>query len=98
MHMHGIQTDPNFQMNCIYAAARAEAQREAARTREKLRSAASSLAGSIDGEEDAVVRLAGRGDSQEEQEQHDGESETGEQRQNERVSNGTDDDSFSGWA
>lgn len=98
MHMHGIRTDPNFQMNSIYAAARAEALREAARTRQKLRLSAASLDSGIDGEEDAVVRLTGRGDSQQEQKQDEAEAETGEQRPNQVQSRGTDDDSFSGWA
>jgi len=58
MHAHNIQFDPIFQVNALYAAARAEAKKEAERTRKKLRNFASALAGEYNDGEDCVVKLS----------------------------------------
>ena len=47
MHVHFNQSNPNIQLDALYAAAKAEANREAARTRKKLSEFASKLSGRI---------------------------------------------------
>ncbi len=65
MHVHFNQSNPNIQLDALYAAAKAEANREAARTRKKLSEFASKLAAALDGDEGVTVNLEPRDQSQE---------------------------------
>jgi hypothetical protein len=56
MHVHANQTNPNAQLDAIYAAARAAANQEAARTRKKLSEFASKLSAALDSG-DRITRL-----------------------------------------
>jgi hypothetical protein len=69
MHVRANQINPNAQLDALYSAQKAAARREAARTRKKLSEFASELAGEAESGEACVVRLEGRGESQEETKQ-----------------------------
>ncbi|MGA8111911.1 MAG: hypothetical protein WBD46_14080 [Acidobacteriaceae bacterium] len=92
MHVHGPQFNPNYQLNAIYAAARAEARREAERTRKKLLSAASSLA--AEAGEDCIVSLKSRDGGEEEASQQGQHGHNGEPQSREPA----DDGPFSDYA
>ena len=98
MHVHGIQSDPNFQLNYLYALARAEAGREAERTRARLQRAASSLVNECDDGEDFSVSLARRGDSHKQPNQQNRQNQSSDSQQEEQESDGPVGDSFSDYA
>lgn len=64
MHIRPNQTDPNVQVDALYAAQKAAAKREVERTRKKLLEFASELAGEADSGEDCIVRLDARDEGQ----------------------------------
>lgn len=97
MHMHGIPSNPNFQLNALYAAERAEAKKAAERTRAELRRLAASTVSGFDDGEDVVVSLAGREDSQQQARQN-GQDENGEGRTNQSPGASTADEPFSDYA
>jgi hypothetical protein len=65
MHIHANQTNPNLQLDALYAAEKASAKREVEKTRRKLLEFASQLAGEAGLGEDCVVRLEAKQESQE---------------------------------
>jgi hypothetical protein len=67
MHVHPNQSNPYIQLDTLHAAERAAAKREAAKTRKKLMESASRLAG--DDDEDCVVRLGSREESEDQPKQ-----------------------------
>ncbi|MGA9642041.1 MAG: hypothetical protein WBQ72_11635 [Terriglobales bacterium] len=94
MRVHANQTNPNAQLDALYAAARAEANREAARTRKKLSEFASKLAAALDGGDGAVVRLGPQGESQEQAKRQ---NQQGQKREDGADSKAVH-NSISGWA
>jgi len=92
MHVHGPHLNPDYQLNALNAAARAEARREAERTRKKLLSAASALAGEAG--EDCIVSLKSRDDTDEEASQQGQHRHNGEPQSRESA----DDGPFSDYA
>jgi len=94
MRIHN-QVNPNYELNALSAAAKAEAKKEAERTRKKLFDSASALAGEYD--EAVVVKLSGDRESKEDSQQHTAQDQGGEKEQaNSKAPQ--DDDTFSGWA
>jgi hypothetical protein len=96
MHIHANQTNPNIQLNALYAAEKAEAKRETERTRKKLMEFASVLAGEAG--EACVVKLAEREESQEQQKQGQHQENDRRKKQTERVNPNSGDGSISDWA
>jgi hypothetical protein len=96
MHVHGNQFNPNFQMNAIFAAARAEAKLAAERTRKKLMNAASMLEG--DYEADYVVQLSEYSASHEDANQRNEQNQRGQTKSNGQASSESGGDPFSDWA
>ncbi|HEX4067881.1 MAG TPA: hypothetical protein VHZ09_17810 [Acidobacteriaceae bacterium] len=97
MHMHGIQSNQNFQVNPAYVA-RAEARREAARTRAKLRSEASALANDVGDEEGFVVSLRERGDPRQQSGQEEAEDQSNQRHSTEQQTATSADETFSDYA
>lgn len=95
MHGRNIQFDPNFQLNALYAAARAEAKKEAERTRKKLRSFASVLACEFGDEADCVARMSG---DDAPQRQANRQNQEDEKNQNEQAKSESVGNSASYWA
>ena len=93
MHVHANQLDASFQLNALYAAAKAGSVREAERTRKKLLSAASALVGDADA---FVVRLSGDDASEGQANRHSHENRG--KREGGDANSGSDEDPFSGWA
>jgi len=98
MRVHGNQFDPNFQVNALHAAARAEAKRAAERTRRKLLSAASELAGEYDDAADCVVMLSEDNASQEQANRESRQNQGDQKKQNEQENPEIIDTLFSDWA
>jgi hypothetical protein len=96
MHIHANQTNPNIQLNPLYAAEKAEAKRETERTRKKLMEFASVLAGEAG--EACVVKLAAREESQEQQKQGQHQENHSRKKQTEGVNPNSEDGSISDWA
>ncbi len=69
MHVHPNQSNPYIQLDTLHAAERAAAKREAAKTRKKLMESASRLAGEADDDEDCVVKLGSREESEDQPKQ-----------------------------
>jgi hypothetical protein len=65
MHVHANQINPNTQLDALNAAEKAAGKRAAESTRRKLLEFASELAGEADSEEDCVVKLGAREESEE---------------------------------
>jgi hypothetical protein len=65
MHVHANQINPNTQLDALYAAEKAAAKRAAESTRKQLLEFASELAGEADSEENCVVKLGEREESEE---------------------------------
>ncbi|MGD0181064.1 MAG: hypothetical protein ABSC15_14725 [Terriglobales bacterium] len=96
MHVHANQTNPNIQLNILYAAEKAEANRETERTRKKLMEFASVLSGEAG--EACVVKL-GAHDGSEEQAKQDQQNENrSRKKQNEPANGEGRDSSISDWA
>ncbi len=64
MHVHANQPNRYIQLDTLHAAERAAAKKEAAKTRKKLMESASRLGGEADDDEDCVVRLGSREESE----------------------------------
>lgn len=94
MHIHANQTNPNVQLNNLYAAEKAEAKRETERTRKKLMEFASVLAGECG--EACVVRLDAHDESREQQDRQN--EDPSPKKQSERVSPEAAEASISDWA
>lgn len=87
MRVHPNQTNPNAQLDAMYAAQKAAAKREAARTRKKLTEFASALAG--EAEIDGAFRVTS--------EEREGESRD-EQSSQQRHAEPDGDSTISDWA
>ena len=96
MHVHANQTNPNIQLNNLYAAEKAEAKRESERTRKKLMEFASVLAGEAG--EACVVKLGAHDESQEQAKQDRRNENQGGEKQSEPVKPESGDGSISDWA
>jgi len=92
MHIRANQTNPNAQMDALYAAGRAAAKQQAERTRKKLLESASELAGEA-GTEDCVVRLRSRQEEREKEDQS-----QGEKKQEPDAASESTEGSISDWA
>lgn len=97
MHVHGIQSNQNLQVNPTWVA-HAEARREAERTRAKLRSEASALANDVGDEEGFVVSLRERDDSREQSGQQDAEDQSSQRHTTEQQAATSADETFSDYA
>jgi len=96
MHVHANQTNPNIQLNTLYAAEKAEAKRETERTRKKLMEFASVLSG--EAEEAFVVKLGARDGSEEQEKQNQPGENRSREKRNEEVSPEIGEASISDWA
>lgn len=96
MHVHASQTNPNIQLNTLYAAEKAEAKRETERTRKKLMEFASVLAGEAG--EACVVKLGAQDESQEQAEQDPQSENQGGKKRIEGLEPEAGDASISDWA
>jgi len=96
MHIHANQSNPNIQLNALYAAEKAEAERETERTRKKLMEFASVLAGEAG--EACVVKLGARDKSQEQEKQDEHHENQRPRKPTERVKPNSGDGCISDWA
>jgi hypothetical protein len=96
MHVHANQTNPNIQLNILYAAEKAEAKRETERTRKKLMEFASVLSG--EAEEACVVKLGAHDGSEEQAKQNQPSENRSREKRNEEVNPEARDSSISDWA
>jgi hypothetical protein len=96
MHVHANQTNPNIQLNTLYAAEKAEAKRERERTRKKLMEFASVLSG--EAEEACVVKLGAHDGSEEQAKQDQPGENRSRKKRGEEVSSGAGEASISDWA
>ena len=96
MHVHANQTNPNIQLNTLYAAEKAEAKRETERTRKKLMEFASVLSG--EAEEAFAVKLGARDGSEEQEKQNQPGENRSREKRNEEVSPEIGEASISDWA
>jgi hypothetical protein len=96
MHVHANQSNPNIQLNTLYAAEKAEAKRETERTRKKLMEFVSMLSGEAG--EACVVKLAAHDDSEEQAKQNQPRENRSRKKQNESVNPEAGDFSISDWA
>jgi hypothetical protein len=97
VHIHANQTNPNAQLNALYAAEKAEAKRETERTRKKLIEFASVLASECG--EPCVVKLEGHEEPQEQTKQDQRSENRGSpKKQSEQVNPEPGDASISDWA
>jgi len=97
MHIRANQTNPNAQMDALYAAGRAAAKQQAERTRKKLLESASELAGEA-GTEDCVVRLSSREEEREKEAQEKEDQSQGEKKQEPDAASESTEGSISDWA
>jgi hypothetical protein len=97
VHIHANQINPNTQLDSLYAAEKAAAKREAERTRKKLSELASKLAFEADSEEDCVVRLGSRQESEERAKQDSQKNQAGGKKQG-RTNSEVANNSISDWA
>ena len=102
MHVHANQTNPYIQLDTLHAAERAAAKRDAAKTRKKLMESASRLAGEADDDEDCVVSLGSREESEEQPRRKNlqGEEDSGARRTIQADSTDSEDpnEALSDWA
>ena len=96
MHVHANQTNPNIQLNALYAAEKAEARRQTERTRKKLMEFASVLSGEAG--EACVVKLGAHDESQEQAKQNRQNENQGRKKQNEQGTPEGGDGCISDWA
>jgi hypothetical protein len=97
MHIHANQTNPNVQLNALYAAEKAEAKRETERTRKKLIKFASVLAGECG--EPCVMKLGAHEEPQVQAKQDQRNRNQGSRKkQSEAVNPEPGDASISDWA
>jgi len=96
MHVHASQTNPNIQLNTLYAAEKAEAKRETERTRKKLMEFASALSGEAG--EACVVKLGAHDGSEEQAKQNQPGENRSRKKRGEEVSSGAGEASISDWA
>lgn len=96
MHVHANQTNPNIQLNTLYAAEKAEAKRETERTRKKLMEFASVLSGEAG--EACVVKLGAHDGSEEQAKQDQRNENRSQKKQNESANGEGRDSSISDWA
>jgi len=96
MHVHASQTNPNIQLNTLYAAEKAEAKRETERTRKKLMEFASALSGEAG--EACVVKLGAHDGSEEQAKQNQPGENRSRKKRGEEASSGAGEASISDWA
>jgi hypothetical protein len=100
MRVHSNQTNPNAQLDAMYASQKAAAKQEAARTRKKLSDSASKLAGEA-ASEACVVELREReesGEPPERQNQPNPGAQKKQKKQKERAASEEGNSSVSDWA
>jgi hypothetical protein len=96
MHVHANQSNPNIQLNTLYAAEKAEAKRETERTRKKLMEFVSMLSGEAG--EACVVKLRAHDGSEERAKQDQQNENRSRKKQNESANPEAGDFSISDWA
>ncbi len=97
MRVHANQSNPNIQLDAMYAAQKAAAKRETARTRKKLMEFASELAGEAGGE-GCVVRLGEREQSLSDAKEQGPQNPRNRKRRNESLAAEAVKGSISDWA